>query len=72
MLRKFRNFGQRRFTREVSSEKLYYSPTSSWGYTVTDIGMGLDLLDLVEKEENETEITAPTQEQLNMVLQDCV
>lgn len=70
MLRKFRNFGQRRFAREVSSEKLYYSPTSSWGYTVTDIGMGLDLLDLVEKEENETAMNQPTEEQLSMVLQE--
>lgn len=72
MLRKFRNFGQRRFAREVSSEKLYYSPTSSWGYTVTDIGMGLDLLDLVEKEENETAMNQPTEEQLSMVLQDLI
>lgn len=54
-LRRFRHFGQRRFRREVSSNLLNYSPISSWGYTVTDIGLGLDLLNLVEEDEHDAE-----------------
>lgn len=43
---KFRQtFGGRRFRRSVQSNLLSWSPESRWGYSTSDIGVGLDLLE---------------------------
>lgn len=42
---KFRKtFGGRRFRRSVQSNMLSWSPKSTWGYSTSDIGVGIDLL----------------------------
>jgi len=38
-------FGARRFRRSVQSNLLSWSPESRWGYSTSDIAVGLDLLD---------------------------
>ena len=54
---KFRQtFGARRFRRSVQSNLMSWSPQSRWGYSTSDIGVGLDLLDGVRLEDIHYEI----------------
>lgn len=48
---------------------LKYSPVSSWGYTVTDIGIGLDLLEVIEEEDSEDALARKEKLELEAMLE---
>lgn len=70
LLRKFTIFGgKRRFRRAAPANLLKYSPVSSWGYTVTDIGIGLDLLEVIEEEDSEDALARKEKLELEAMLE---